>query len=980
MDDDRPTEPLGGDKPENGENIRPDSEHASGHHPISDASDPEAETSAVEPMTPAPASSASTVDAAPERIGTYRVVGQVGRGGMGSVYAAVRDGDKFKRRVAIKLMRRGMDTDEMLQRFELERQVLGALNHPNIARVFDAGATDDGRPYFVMEYVEGVSITKFCDENNLSVTERVELFRKVCAAVHEAHRNLVVHRDLKPSNILVNAKGEPKLLDFGIAKLLNPELIGMSALTRPEQRLLTYEYASPEQVRGEPITTASDVYALGVLLYEILVGRRPYDIVRRAHHEAMRVICEEEPERPSTAISKAHTTISSDGRERTQTGDEIARRRELPLTRLRRELAGDIDNIILMALRKSPRRRYGSALELADDLSRHVRGEPVKAGPDTFAYRASKFVHRRKGSLAAAGAVAAALVVGLISTAWQAQRATSGWREARAQMKIAEAARAEAEGRLDTIRGIVSLYDRASDRIRDIEGATVARQVLADALGAAFDELDEAVGDDPVLRRDIARQYRRVGELRATLGGDVGDGIEALDRAVAELGELRSLPNPPAGVDQEYLSALVVRAAALRDAGRMEAARDAAREAVSIGMAMPSSIMNTTRLAEAHRVAGWASLQMAEVEDAATHIDRSIGLAQPLALEESPPSDAHVVLAGTFNDRGRLLAEAGDAEAAAAAHLLAVRNARRVVDADPRRRDARAELLLGFELRGWRLGDLGLIDEGAAAFREAQKLARETLDWDPASAKAQLDFARVYENEHVMLERAGDLDAARVVAEKFLDEARSLAADDPTDMRRRRQVAVGLIRLGRTQYKQRDYAAARTELDRAVEVLGDLIARDGATVDYQDYTVHAGYYLALACIQSGDQQASRGPLDRVIDAGRVLEKRSALDASTSRMLGASLRMRGQIAFEDGDAPLAVEHLLASQTYHPKLSPSIVAYEAKALAAAGRETDAVARLRDTMTRLADTGGLSDEDRAMLDGLLVEFGGVATAADG
>ena len=237
-----------------------------------------------------------------KRVGPYRITGEIGRGGMGAVYLAVRDDEHFQRQVAIKLIKRGMDTDFILRRFRNERQILANLNHPNIARLYSGGTTEDGLPFFVMEYVDGVPIDEYCVAHKLSVAERLKLFRSVCSAVHYAHQSLVVHRDLKPSNILVTADGTPKLLDFGIAKLLHPDLNERTEMTATEFRVMTPEYASPEQVRGLPVTTATDVYSLGVILYELLTGRRPYGLKSRRPDEMVRLICEQEPAKPSNSV------------------------------------------------------------------------------------------------------------------------------------------------------------------------------------------------------------------------------------------------------------------------------------------------------------------------------------------------------------------------------------------------------------------------------------------------------------------------------------------------------------------------------------------------------------------------------------------------------------------------------------------------------------------------------------------------------
>jgi serine/threonine protein kinase len=345
-------------------------------------------------------------DSVPDRIGPYRILREIGRGGMGSVLLAVNEADRFARTVAIKLIRRGMDTDDVLHRFALERQVLGALNHPNIARVFDAGAAPDGRPYFVMEHVDGRPITDFCDAVQYNTTQRLRLFNKVCSAVHYAHQHLIVHRDLKPGNIPVDQAGEPKLLDFGIAKILNPGLVGDPAVTGPEHRLMTPEYASPEQVKGDPISTASDVYSLGVLLYELLTGRLPYRFKSRLQDEIVRIVCEVEPEPPSTAVTRVERVELPDGATRTLTPEHVARAREAPgradPQRLRRDLAGDVDCIVLKAMHKAPRRRYHSAEQLAEDIRRHLEGLPVIARPASFVYRAGWIILRNRWRIAGA--------------------------------------------------------------------------------------------------------------------------------------------------------------------------------------------------------------------------------------------------------------------------------------------------------------------------------------------------------------------------------------------------------------------------------------------------------------------------------------------------------------------------------------------------------------------------------------------------
>lgn len=333
-------------------------------------------------------SETSNSDFLGERVGPYRVLRMLGEGGMGAVFLAERDDGQFRQEVAIKLVRRGLLSRNVQNRLRVERQILATLDHPNIAKLLDGGTAPDGTPYIVMEYIDGEPIDVYCDRNMLTVNERLQLFRTVCSAVYAAHQNLVVHRDLKPSNILVSRNGVPKLLDFGIAKLLDErQLMQTLAVTHADVRLMTPDHASPEQVRGEPITTASDVYVLAILLYELLTGLKPFAKAAYRLAELERAICEDPPVPPSAALVASARLPESQLL-------EIARARRTTLQRLRRDLRGDLDNIVLMGLRKDPERRYSSVERFAGDIDRHLQGLPITARADAWTYRAVKFVQR----------------------------------------------------------------------------------------------------------------------------------------------------------------------------------------------------------------------------------------------------------------------------------------------------------------------------------------------------------------------------------------------------------------------------------------------------------------------------------------------------------------------------------------------------------------------------------------------------------
>ena len=415
----------------------------------------------------------------------YEIISRIGVGGMGEVYLA--QDTKLHRRVALKLVRAGMDSAELVSRFRHEERILASLNHPNIAQLFGAGIAAGDIPYFAMEYVEGVRIDEYCKANALSARARLELFRKVCAAVHYAHQRLVIHRDLKPSNILVTADGEPKLLDFGIAKLIE----GNDALTQTQTLatgVMTPDYASPEQVRGEAMTTSTDVYSLGVLLYELLTGQRPYRLKTRSADEIARAITDQEPERPSTAIARGDHSPSD------------IRHSSFP--------KGDLDNIVLMALRKEPSRRYASVGQFSEDIRRYLEGLPVIAHKDTLSYRGAKFIKRNKIGVAAAAVVLLTLLGGIVATAWQARRATEQARIAaqerdRGRIETAKAERINAF--LQNFLGFsdTTLLSQNPNRKRD---ATVA-----EALDEASRRAESELADQPEVlasvRLTIGRAY-----------------------------------------------------------------------------------------------------------------------------------------------------------------------------------------------------------------------------------------------------------------------------------------------------------------------------------------------------------------------------------------------------------------------------------------------------------------------------------------
>jgi eukaryotic-like serine/threonine-protein kinase len=430
--------------------------------------------------------------------GSYRLTELLGSGGMGDVYRAVRVDGQYDQQVALKIVRPDF-AGELAARFRHERQILASLDHPNIARIFDGNTTEDGVPYLVMELIEGLPITEYCNHHHLSIDERLKLFRTMCSTVHYAHQHLVVHRDIKPGNILVTADGTPKLLDFGIAKILGPDLVDRNS-TRTGQLMMTPEYASPEQLRGEPITTATDVYSLGLVLYELLIGCHPFRVRGDMPHEIARGVLEMEAERPSAALRRRETE-ARDGEKNSAVTNAKAEYSHAPPDRLGRRLSGDIDSIVLKALRKEPHERYSSADQISEDIRRHLEGLPVLAREGTVSYRAFKYVLRHKVGVASAAFIVLSLATGLVLTV----------REAR----IAHGNELRAERRFNDVHKLAnSLLFDIHDSVKDLPGSTPARKLIVQNALQYLDSLSSEAGGDASLQRELATAYERVGEVQ----------------------------------------------------------------------------------------------------------------------------------------------------------------------------------------------------------------------------------------------------------------------------------------------------------------------------------------------------------------------------------------------------------------------------------------------------------------------------------
>ncbi len=555
-------------------------------------------------------------------IGAYQVLHLLGQGGMGRVYLAERADGQFKQRVALKIIKRGLDTDRVRQRFLRERQILARLQHPHIARLLDGGITDDGRPFFVMEQVDGLPLTDYCNQHCLGIDARLRLFMEVGRAVQYAHRNLVVHRDLKPSNILVtqDETGTPqvKLLDFGIAKLLSEEDNDFG-LTQAGMQVMTPAYAAPEQVRGEAITTATDVYALGVVLYELLAGSLPHQTTE-ARPDAL-AITDTEPVRPSTLVEQHRPIRHPDGSAETLTPEAISKARSISTTALRRRLEGDLDVIVLKALRKEPERRYASVEAFTEDIQRHLHGLPITARPDTLPYRMAKFIHRNRAGVASAGLVVLALFLGFASTIWQARIASSERDDARQQ-----AARAE-----QVTEFLIDIFEEADPSA--VSGDTLtAQDILDQGLGRVQRDFVDQPETQARLLDAMGRVYQKLGILDKA--------APLLEQALALRQSIFASPHPLTAQSLFHLGALRHAQGRYEEAEQLYRVSLSQRQAV-FGNLHPDVAESMNRVARMHLNKG----QLAAADSLLT---------AALVMQRALLGETHTDVAGSLNDLAML--------------------------------------------------------------------------------------------------------------------------------------------------------------------------------------------------------------------------------------------------------------------------------------------------------------------------------------
>jgi tetratricopeptide (TPR) repeat protein len=723
------------------------------------------------------------------RIGAYRILGEIGRGGMGTVYRAVRDDDAFHKTVALKIVRGGGATPHRLQ---AERQILARLQHPNIAAVFDGGSTEGGQPYLVMELVEGLPITVHCATRGLGTRARIEMMRAVCDAVQYAHRNLVVHRDLKPANILVGEDGRPKLLDFGIAKLLADGVDPDQAPTATLLPAMTPEYASPEQVRGEVVTTSSDIYSLGVVLYELLTGRRPYVVQGDSMEGIVRAVCDSAPAPPSTSGGHA-------------------------------DLRGDLDTIVLKALRKEPARRYLSVQELSEDLRRHLEGLPVLARADTLGYRASKFVRRHKAAVAAAALVTASLVGGIVATTRQA--------------RIAEANRLRAERRFEDVRKLAnSFLFEFHDAIQDLPGSTKARQLVVTKALEYLDGLAAESAGDGDLQAELAGAYQKVGDVQglpyvANLGDSTG-ALRSFERAHAIREQL--LAQQPGDVAR--IGAVCVVGTRL---GRVHAVRGELPQALQrFQQAMPRCQAVWQAKGDARSGEDMLSVRLMladalrRIGDAGGAVEGYRAILRDAATLAAIDPSLRKYLAMANDRLGQTLDERGDAPAEAlAARRAFVEVAEQIARENPTVPRFRRNLGVGYENLASALGDRGDPAAGIESVRKAIELYAALRREDPGNAQTIVDLGSAHGVLGALSRAAGDGGSAVAAFGEASTLVEPRIRADPELVQPRVVAATAFAGQGDVQLDRGQPAAARRAFERSLAEREEIAKREPGLVE-----------------------------------------------------------------------------------------------------------------------------------------------------
>ena len=721
-----------------------------------------------------------------KHVGAYRIEAEIGHGGMGKVYRASRADERFSKEVAVKVLDQGMLSERGLELFRHERKILANLEHPNIARLLDAGESEDGAPYFVMEYVDGKSIDVYCNARRLTIEQRLTLFLRVCSAVHYAHQNLVIHRDIKPANILVTNSGDPKLLDFGIAKVTESDEPSVT-VTATALRALTPAYASPEQLLGRPLTIATDIYSLGLVLYELLAGRYPYGPYTSAI-DLQRAILERDPQRPSVAILRA----AMPREEKCATAVEISEARQLTPQKLCGALRGDLESIILKALRKEPNARYASVERLAEDIERYLQRRPVRARQGTLTYRARKFVRRHRAAVITAGVACVLLVGGVAAIVREAQ--------------IARLQQARAERRFNDVRKLAnSLIFKVHDSIRKLPGSTGARKLIIGQAQEYLDDLAKESASDPSLQRELADAYERLGQvLGDRYDANIGDTVGALKnyKKSVELREAVARLEPKVPDRRRELAETYLELShALYDVGQNNEGDQYIQRALQIleplTAAYPQNNQMQWALAHAYDASGTGERKISldeikKVREKALVIYEHLAQVDPGNREyQRDLAFAHKHVAGILDVQKQF-------QAALEHERAALKIEETLLAEDPQNTGLRYGITFTYDDTGYALGKLGQIDAALGYYRKALAIRSALAEADPQDTRSRLGVATIYSYIGDLLDEKYDFKGAIEAHKQAVTIKEALSAQNPSNDSFRGLLQDSQVRLAET--------------------------------------------------------------------------------------------------------------------------------------------------------------------------------------
>ncbi|MBX7170914.1 MAG: serine/threonine-protein kinase [Pyrinomonadaceae bacterium] len=774
------------------------------------------------------------------QIGVYQIIRELGYGGMGAVYLAERNDGKFEQKVALKLLKREMNTAALRRRFQQEQHILASLEHPNIARLLNAGTTDDKIPYLAMEYVEGVPIDDYCNKHQLDLGQRLDLFRQVCAAVNFAHRNLIVHRDLKPSNILVNSEGIPKLLDFGISKILSGDFGQDEKATVTRMGAMTLGYASPEQLQSKSVTTSTDIYSLGVILYELLSGHRPFEEEEYDFKEIYKVVLEKDPIPPSALIEAISKRIKSKTESETELKPDREGELEKKPTKLLADtgenkirytlpntisltsnsLRGDLDNIVLKALRKEPERRYLSAENFAEDIHRHQRGLPVTARPNTFSYRAEKFIKRNRATVVAGVLILLAIISGIIATLWQS--------------RIAQIERSKAEKRFGDVRKLAnSFLFEFSPQIENLPGSMPARQLLVTRALEYLDSLSQESATDLELQNELAKAYEKVGDVQGNPDtpniGDLKGALESYEKAQSIRRQLMQNKSD-VEMDADLANNLEVTANINMNGGEFDKAASSLAEAVSLREKVtaqkPKDPAALASLAKALRLSGFIPFYDSKPEESTLFYNRSIQILAPLAEEFPDDPIIGLLCANLYIDIGENFSYLEQPKLAAENIQKGLEMFEVLNDKHPNNNRIRRSFFIAHLKRGELYRDSDDLPNSLKLYDKAVEIAEESIRLNPGSFQARRDLVIALKQRAVTLKAVNRFKDSINDFSEAIKISEQLKKEDPNNILIAYDIGGSYHDLSELYFLMRDFPAVINSAEKTQEYCQEVLVKN----------------------------------------------------------------------------------------------------------------------------------------------------------